>query len=466
MKKLLSACAAALAIVLVACDGHTTGTNNIGETTATINAEGHCEQSPGYPPDKGFIYWQYRQVGTTPWTRVNHSAMGPCTTRTPASGEYAFYKNLTGLTPNTNYEYRVCLDWDDAQFPGVTDTCADSAGYNGTNYHSFTTDSAPTGFTPGVVANADHAKSNRVANNVGADLIRFEFDINTEVSVPGAGRTAMDNTIGAAANNGARALLLAGFHARQPTVAEAQNLADWANRYGPGGDFWAGRSDGHLAVQEIEFGNETSFCYQYNYAGCAGAWYNSLVYQQAAELYASRAQTAINAINATDNDLDVLVQADNGGSGASTWVDNMYDAVPNLHSIVGGWTVHPYGPQVRWQDKLDKVVSQTAANGAPNTIPIDITEYGLSTDNGRVLTDNYGWPVNQTYAQAAVALDSAVDGILARYGSRISDFMVYSTYDFQPSGQGTNNRENWFGVQRSNETDKGAYTVQVRDLFN
>ena len=88
-----------------------------------------------------------------------------------------------------------------------------------------------------------------------------------------------------------------------------------------------------------------------------------------------------------------------------------------------------------WEPKLDRLIAQTAANGAPGTIPIDITEYGISTNNGVALTDNYGWPVNLTFAQAASSLDSTVAAMRAdpAIGPRLRLFMLYSAYDLNAS---------------------------------
>ena len=50
-----------------------------------------------------------------------------------------------------------------------------------------------------------------------------------------------------------------------PSTSEAQNLASWAAAYGPGGSFWQGKSyPANTAVTRIEFGNETSYSYQFS----------------------------------------------------------------------------------------------------------------------------------------------------------------------------------------------------------
>ncbi len=164
--------------------------------------------------------------------------------------------------------------------------------------------------------------------------------------------------------------------------------------------------------------------------------------------------------------MGLLAQADDGGSGSSVWVDHMFDAVPGLDKLVDGWTVHPYGPRDTWKAKLDRLVSHTSANGAPASIPIDVTEYGLASDNGRALSDNYGWSASQTYDQAASAMKTTVYGMLAdkAIGPRLRLFMVYAAHDLSATRSSTG-REAYFGVLRSDLAEKGAYSTAIRGLF-
>ena len=77
---------------------------------------------------------------------------------------------------------------------------------------------------------------------LGAKLVRIEFAIETPAS-------QLQNTIAGYAAKGIRVAPLAGFYGTIPTAAQAKNLASWASMYGPGGTFWAGRSDGALAIR-------------------------------------------------------------------------------------------------------------------------------------------------------------------------------------------------------------------------
>jgi hypothetical protein len=281
-------------------------------------------------------------------------------------------------------------------------------------------------------------------------LVRFEVSIDTSAS-------DLSNEISGLAARGIQALVLAEFQGRVPTTAEAQNLASWAKAYGPGGTFWAGRSDGYLAIRHIEFGNETNYSDQFGGCGpgCSG-------YTARAQEYAQRARDAIQAINGPQGNpnVNLLVQGDDGGCGCSQWVDGMFSAVPNLNTLVGGWTVHPYGPKGRYGPKLDQMVKDTAKHG-DTTVPFYATEYGISTDNGHCLSDNYEWPTCLTYAEAALDLRTSILDMRATYGSRLAAVMVFQQMDRADPGA-SSNRESYFGIYQHNGAPKGAYTAEVQ----
>ncbi len=101
-----------------------------------------------------------------------------------------------------------------------------------------------------------------------------------------------------------------------------------------------------------------------------------------------RAKEAIDAIKAANPRVGLLVQADDANINPSPWVRDMHAAVPNLGNLAAGWTVHPYGPRSRWEPRIARLISQTAGVGWP-ALPIFMTEWGISTDDGRSLSDNY-----------------------------------------------------------------------------
>jgi hypothetical protein len=399
---------------------------------------------------RGRLWWQLRQSGASAWKRVSPKRRFACHKR---GKRILVSGRVAGLQAGVEHQYRLAIDprrrggrrfySPQRQFRTVGPRPAPRQ----------LTLPPVKGFRPGLVGTADHARSALAARRLGADIVRLEFDVGTPAA-------ALRGSVAAVTAQGAQPLLLAGFEGRLPTEAEARNLAGWAAEFGPGGSFWHGRPDERLAVRQIEFGNETSYSHQY------GDTWSDQSYKDRAKLYATRFAQAQAAIAATGRGVGLLAQADDGGTGSAAWVDAMFDAVPNLGRLVDGWTVHPYGPPATWKPKLDRLIAQTAANGAPGTIPIDITEYGLSTNNGLVLTDNYGWPLNLTFLEAASALDSTVGSMRAdpAIGPRLRLFMLYSAYDLNAS-LGLNNRERFFGALTEGLGDKGSYSAEARELF-
>ena len=287
---------------------------------------------------------------------------------------------------------------------------------------------------------------------LGAHTARMEFEIGTPAS-------QLAPVVEAYARAGIRPLLLAGFDARIPSTAEAQNLATWATAFGPGGSFWRGKNiPASMAVTDIEFGNETNNPYQY---GFTEDWYEEPAFIQRAEEYARRLRDAQAAIAQTGAQVGLLGIADQYG-GHTSWDEAMFRAVPDLGQRVAGWTVHPYGP--KWWTEIDNMLANTQAHGAPSTIPVYVTEWGVSSDNGRCLSDNYGWNPCMTYQEAASALDSTVAAMRARYGTRLRALYVFQARDQRASGT-SSDREYYFGALQSNQASKGPYTAEVQGLL-
>lgn len=311
-----------------------------------------------------------------------------------------------------------------------------------------------TGTAFGFASNSDPINQAPRAARVDAKLLRVEFPIATPVS-------QIEPTIAALAQNGEKALLLAGFSGRIPSAEEAAHLAAWAYAFGPGGTFWAGRSDGQLAVQAIEFGNETNQSYQFN--GCS---WSCPSYIPRAEGYALALKTAQTAIDGPggNSGVGMLAIGDDGGTGSENWLNGMFKAVPDLGTRIIGWTAHTYGPKANWQTMIDHLISWTQAHGAPSSLPIYVTEFGFSSDNGSCLSNNYGWNPCLTYAQAAEDLSSDVSEFLSTYGSRVAAMMLYEVSDLSPT-HATTEREQYFGTFQTNGSPKGAYTEMVKSLM-
>ncbi len=375
-------------------------------------------------------------TSSTPSTGSSSTTSASSTESTPASSGT---QTTTGGEPTTT---------------GTTSTAGTTEGASGTGSGSGSSSdgssespsSAPSSFQPGLDSGTE-PNDYTATTQLGAKLVRIEFSIGTTAA-------QMQPVISSYAAIGVRVLPLAGFYGTLPTAAQAQNLASWAKAYGPGGTFWAGRTDGSLAIQSIEFGNETSYGYQY------GDSAESASYTERAETYARRFKEAAEAISATGIKVGLLAQADDW---TGTWVSGMFAAVPNLGSYVAGWTIHPYGTS--WEGRLQDLLEQTAAHGAPSSIPVDITEWGVATDNGRCLSDNDGWNKCMSYAEAATTLTNTVGGVRHLLGSRLGMFILYQVRDQQATGTTTYNQA-YFGALQNELQPKGAYTTAVETLLS
>jgi hypothetical protein len=302
------------------------------------------------------------------------------------------------------------------------------------------------GFTVGLVSGpAAGWEANMVsAAGLHPKVVRIPFSITDSAS-------AVQADVAAVAAKGEQALLLAEFPGFIPTTQQAQNLASWAKAVGPGAAMWQGRSDGYLAPRYIEFGNETNESYQF------GGVSSGPSYVSRAQQYALRAKDAATAIAAANNGVGLLLQADNGGCGCSQWVDGMFSSVPDLNTRIAGWTAHPYGPQGRYRPILDQLLRDVAKHG-DTSLPIFITEFGISTNNGACVSGNMGWPTCLTYQQAADSMHNSIADMHYTYGTRIAQLYMFEERDMG----GSNSQQANYGFLKTDGSPKGAYTDEAK----
>lgn len=274
-----------------------------------------------------------------------------------------------------------------------------------------------------------------ISARLGARVARVEWDISTPAQ-------ELRPTVAAYARRGIRVQPLAGYEGRMPTRAEAENVGAWARVVGPQGAMWRDL-DRAYAVQDIEFGTETSYAYQGT--------------QKRGGEYARRAREA--AIVTREAEVGLFIQADDANQ-VDGWIDQMYDAVPDLHRYAAAWIVHPYGPD--WRRRLDWAIARTAERGAPR-VPIAITEYGIANDGGRCLDKNYGWPQCLSSEEAAEIILRVVREMHAEY-PRISQFILYNNHDLRRPGR-SRDAENYFGARRSDAGSKGAFTDAAEQIM-
>ncbi len=302
-------------------------------------------------------------------------------------------------------------------------------------------------FQPGLVSGTNMNEDLQGAVLLGAKLVRVGFSIATTTH-------EMEPVIAGYAAKGIRVQPLAEFYDRVPTAAEAKNLASWARTFGPGGNFWAGRAGTPLPIEAVEFGNETASESQY------GDRPGSPSFMARAETYAVRFKEAAEAIAAGGEHVGLLAQ-DEDTSGE--WMKAMYTAVPQLTRYVAGWTIHPYGGEQYNRERLEALIEQTAEHGAA-TIPVDVTEWGVATDNGNCVNFNEGFNLCMSYGEAAGILRGTVDWISKMLGERLGDFFLYQVRDQQPHGV-SSNCQAYYGVLQHELQPKGAYTTAAEELL-
>lgn len=265
-----------------------------------------------------------------------------------------------------------------------------------------------------------------VAQRLGAKIARVEFDIRTPPS-------RMRETLRMYEEKGIRVLLLAGFAFRVASPNEVRNLASWARAFGPGGELAT------KPVLHIEFGNETGFSYHRT--------------NRRGGEYARRCKQASLVLRSANRRVKLLCQADDGNTGDG-WIADMFKAVPRLDRYVDGWVMHPYGNT--FGQKISNYVRQLRAAGASSRTPIDITEFGLASADGRPLDTNYGFPRDLTYGQASTLLRRSVQRMRKQLGSRLRMLVLYRARDGAPVGA-TRYREEYFGFVNHLGEPKGAY---------
>lgn len=301
---------------------------------------------------------------------------------------------------------------------------------------------------PGLVSGTNMKEDLQGSVLLGAKLVRIGFSI-------AATAAELEPVIGGYAAAGIRVQPLAEFYDRVPSAAEAKNLASWARAFGPGGSFWAGRAGTPLPIEAIEFGNETASESQY------GDSPGSPSFMARAETYAVRFKEAAEAIAASGKQVGLLAQDEDT---TGDWMKGMYTAVPQLTRYVTGWTIHPYGGEQYNRERLEALIAQTAEHGAA-TIPIDITEWGVSTDNGHCVNFNEGFNLCMSYEEAAQVMKSTVAWIGEMLGDRLGDFFLYQVRDQQPAGA-SSNCQDYYGVLQHELQPKGAYTEAARELLD
>jgi hypothetical protein len=203
----------------------------------------------------------------------------------------------------------------------------------------------------------------------------------------------------------------------------------------------------------LELGNETSYGYQY------GDGFSNESYKLRAKEYAQRVREAGEALAGTG--LGVSCQADDGNSGSSVWVNEMYAQVPELHKYISAWTIHPYPSTTTNASavRIERMYSQVGAHGGSG-VSVDVTEWGVPTDNGNTLNDG----THLTYAEAATFATGSYNALKAAAGTKLRQFIIYQVRDQRPPGSGSE-REWYFGALQRELGNKGEWTKFVEKVM-
>lgn len=346
---------------------------------------------------------------------------------------YVFVTKVPGQADR--YEFVPCCSIDPPDWPGQTVNYGARTDFPSSSWATEVQITyaggppPPGGFDLGITGAPDWLSMQTLAlRATDADSVRLdEARMGTT--------TAKDAAVANVRAEGARPEILYSTRSESPSTIRADAL-----RYGP-------NATSTLPMLYVELGNEDSYSYKNASASVA-------------QQYGNQVEAVANALVGTG--VKIIPQMDDALIDSTThWVQNVYSTFPNMdaHPNVGGWVIHPYGPG--YMTRINRLVSQAVAQGAPSDFPVMVTEYGLSSDNGRCLSDNYGWNRCMSYAEAASTITSVANDIKAN-APEVKLFTIYHMIDGTTSGASTD-REMYFGALLRDGTPKPSY---ANALFN
>ncbi len=228
----------------------------------------------------------------------------------------------------------------------------------------------------------------------------------------------------------------------------AAMFASHVERYGPGGAFWRGRPDGHLAPRVFEVMNEP--------------YIHSIARGYDPRAYALTVKKVAEVVRNIDPRIKITVAGELtyqfGDAHGHPWVDALFRAVPNLGDYFEIVAVHPYGHdpehpyrnevESRWFfRRIEEIKRRFDAHGAKGK-RYWITELGNNTDGADAHTE----------AEQASYLQGYIDRSKA-YGW-VDALFVYTHID---SCTDPADKECWFGITRPDGSRKPAWGVLHRN---
>jgi hypothetical protein len=216
-------------------------------------------------------------------------------------------------------------------------------------------------------------------------------------------------------------------------------VVDFIRRYGPGGSFWSAHPEldgSRYAISTIELGNEPYFG------------------EMSASEYAGAVQPALEEVQRLGLPVKVILASRVYGQDTS-WMDTLYERIPNLNSLFYAFADHPYwyghdpaevdaaGPFGRIETLRRRMIEQGA--GAK---PIFVTEYGESTAN-----------CGEECVSEATQAEHLQEMIAAAASHPQWGIEMLSVFQLRDRGSGSGDRERQFGLLREDGSEKPSYAV-------
>jgi hypothetical protein len=226
-------------------------------------------------------------------------------------------------------------------------------------------------------------------------------------------------------------------------IGDAAHYRDWVvafvRYWGPGGSFWdahPGLDESRYAITSIELGNEPYFG------------------TMTPTDYADTVRPTLEAVAQLGVPVKVILPSYIHGE-RTTWIDTLYERIPNLNSLFYAFADHPYwyGHDPAEQgdngpfERLETLRRRMNEHGAASK-PIYITEYGESTAScgGECVSE----------ATQAQHLQEMINAVVSRPDWGVEMLSVFQLRDW---GTGSPDREEQFGLLREDGTTKPAYSI-------
>jgi hypothetical protein len=268
---------------------------------------------------------------------------------------------------------------------------------------------------------------------LGAAVTRHEWDTSSPVE------DQEDVVLAAATKIHTRIHALLGGNEIGDPLEYRDWVVEFVRYYGPGGAFWRGHPEldaSRYAITTIELGNEP-----YLDAMSAGE-------------YADAISPTLKAIASLHLPVEVVAAGYVYGDDTS-WVDTLYQRIPDLNSLIHALALHPYwyghdpaqsGPAGSFA-RIESLRAAMDSHGA-ESMPIYITEYGQSTAA-------CGEECVSEQHQAA-DLRAMIDGVTSHRDWKVEMLSIFQLLD---RGTDSSQRELQFGLRREDGRPKPSYGI-------